>query len=130
MREPRARVQLSHRWWGPARLCVVALVAATLASCGGGADTESRATVPMGTVTGMAYPCVGVSIGSRIAVRVTLLHGAHVVAAETVQYPRRYRLRARPGSYVVESSAQTSRTHSIVLRGHEIVEVDLPTYCK
>lgn len=122
------RIVKPRRAAGTVLLVVIAGV--SLSGCVIASSSGPTKTAALGHVTGLAYPCVGISAVMGTPVTVTLRIGSHVVASQTVRYPHLFRFSARPGRYVLSSSAQTSRPHAAVIRAESTIRIDLNTSCK
>jgi hypothetical protein len=90
--------------------------------------------VPLGEVSGIAYPCVGVTTLTAmeaLPVRVTLSQHGEFIGAETVTGDHHFLMAARPGTYQITSNQYQWPTHfSVVLHPLQPVHMDLPVSCK
>jgi hypothetical protein len=119
----------------PIRVATIALflvvAAAALSGCVTTSSSETT-VIPstIGEVTGTAYPCIGVGVGTGIPVTVTLREGSRMFTSQTVRYSHVFLLSAQPGRYELSSNASTSRPRSILIRKGLTTHADLPTACK
>ncbi len=100
----------------------------------GTTQSGASSTTALGEVTGIASPCVGLTTLAgfeALPVRVTLVQRSNVVTAETVTGDHQFLLAAPPGRYVLTSDQyQRPMRFSVVLRGLQTAEVNLPVSCK
>jgi hypothetical protein len=125
-----------------AGLVVMAVVIASLATFApspkvpgrGASQFGGPSTVPLGEVSGIASPCVGLTTLAgleALPVRVTLSQGSEFIGSETVTGDHKFLMAARPGRYLITSDQYQRPSHvSVVLHAFETVHVDLPVYCK
>ena len=114
-------------------------VSIALAVGGGGHGTasvrrEAPFTTMVGSVSGIANPCVGVTTiagDEARPVRVMLSHGTTPVAEETVTGDHRFLLDAVPGRYLLTSDQFQRRTaFPVTVRAGVTTGIDLFVSCK
>jgi len=87
---------------------------------------------PSGVLTGKAWPCVGIVVeGHPVpSARVTVFSGEHRVASQTVPAGSTYRIKLRPGRYVVSNNGSPSSfAHQVSVSSQSVTRMNLPDLC-
>jgi hypothetical protein len=126
-------------WASGTSLLAMLVLVITLGLSQSSGSTSARphqppSPVPLGEVTGIASPCVGVTTLASyelLPVHVTLIRGDEVVSSETVTGDHRFLLAAVPGRYLLMSDQyQRPTAYSVVLHALQTVQVNLPVACR
>jgi len=106
---------------------------ALMSGCAGATVSTDAASKPLGTVTGVASPCIGVASMSYIRtlpVRVTLRHYGRVVAHQTVTGSHVYRISRSPGRYLLSSNQSRTKAIPVTLCAGRRELVNLHVSCE
>lgn len=113
----------------PMFLLVTAVLAVSLAGCGGPSTIPTVSAIVDSEVTGLAQQCAGPARARPFPVKVTLRKGDYVLARQTGLGSHTYRFSEPPGTYVVTTNQSYVVPVTVRLRVRQVVHADLWAAC-